>query len=81
MAVTGIIGALNAFTEIYAMTKGGPIVTVLGKSLGATKLTGYYLFTKWEQSEFGYAAAMSYALLVLTIVISKVQEKVLTPED
>lgn len=81
MAVTGIIGALNAFTEIYAMTKGGPIMTVFGKSLGATKLTGYYLFTKWEQSEFGYAAAMSYALLVLTIIISKVQEKVLSPED
>ncbi|HBC74677.1 MAG: hypothetical protein A2008_09010 [Candidatus Wallbacteria bacterium GWC2_49_35] len=81
MAVTGIIGALNAFTEIYAMTKGGPIMTVFGKSLGATKLTGYYLFTKWEQSEFGYAAAMSYALLVLTIIISKIQEKVLSPED
>jgi len=81
MAVTGIIGALNAFTEIYAMTKGGPIMTLFGKSLGATKLTGYYLFTKWEQSEYGYAAAMSYALLVLTIVISKVQEKYLRADD
>ncbi|HNY12217.1 MAG TPA: sugar ABC transporter permease [Candidatus Wallbacteria bacterium] len=81
MAVTGIIGALNAFTEIYAMTKGGPILTLFDKSLGATKLTGYYLFTKWEQSEYGYAAAMSYALLILTIVISKVQEKFLHAED
>lgn len=80
MAVTGIIGALNAFTEIYAMTKGGPIVSFLGHSVGATKLTGYYLFTKWEQSEFGYAAAMSYILLILTIVISKVQEKFLSSE-
>lgn len=81
MAVTGIIGALNAFTEIYAMTKGGPIMTLFGKSLGATKLTGYYLFTKWEQSEYGYAAAMSYVLLILTIVISKVQEKYLRADD
>jgi len=81
MAVTGIIGALNAFTEIYAMTEGGPIVSIAGKSLGATKLTGYYLFTKWEQSEYGYAAAMSYILLILTIVISKVQEKFLSAED
>ena len=31
MVITGIIGSLNAFTEIYAMTAGGPQVVVGGE--------------------------------------------------
>lgn len=81
MIITGITGALNAFTEIYAMTKGGPIVNIGGQALGATKLTGYYLFTKWEQSEYGYAAAISYALLVLTLIISVINARIFRSEE
>lgn len=81
MVITGTTGALNAFTEIYAMTKGGPIVNMGGEALGATKLTGYYLFTKWEQSEYGYAAAISYALLVLTLIISVVNARLFRSEE
>lgn len=71
MMIMGTMAALNAFTEIYAMTDNGGPVVLLGKNtLGATKLTGYYLFTKWENHQYGYAAAMSYVMLVITVVIS-----------
>ncbi|MDD2717462.1 MAG: sugar ABC transporter permease [Candidatus Wallbacteria bacterium] len=71
MIITGTMAALNAFTEIYAMTDSGGPVVLLGKNtLGATKLTGYYLFQKWENHQYGYAAAMSYVLLVITVTIS-----------
>lgn len=71
MVITGTMASLNAFTEIYAMTdNGGPVIVLKNQTLGATKLTGYYLFTKWQQQEYGYAAAISYILLIITIVIS-----------
>ncbi|MFW5782499.1 MAG: carbohydrate ABC transporter permease, partial [Candidatus Muiribacteriaceae bacterium] len=51
MVITGVIASLNAFTEIYVMTSGGPNVTISesvpffgGTTQGATKVTGYYLF-------------------------------------
>jgi multiple sugar transport system permease protein len=44
MVIIGTIGALNAFAEVYAMTGGGPNVDVGGKALGATWVTGYYVF-------------------------------------
>jgi ABC-type sugar transport system permease subunit len=81
MVITGTIGALNAFTEIFAMTKGGPIINIGGHPLGVTKLTGYFLFTKWEQSDYGYAAAISYALLVLTLIISVINAKVFKSDE
>jgi ABC-type sugar transport system permease subunit len=81
MVITGVTGALNAFTEIFAMTKGGPIINLGGHSLGASKLTGYYLFTKWEQSEYGYAAAISYGLLVLTLIITVINIKFMNAEE
>lgn len=81
MLFTGVAGALNSFTEIYAMSKGGPIINLGGDALGATKLTGYYLFTKWEQSEYGYAAAISYALLILALLITFVQRRMMKMEE
>ncbi len=46
MVITGVIGSLNTFTEIYAMTgdTGGPSITVLGESVKVAKLSGYHLF-------------------------------------
>lgn len=75
MVVTGTIGALNAFTEIFAMTKGEPTISFAGHTLGVTKVTGYYLFSKWEACDYGYAAAISYALLVLTLAVTRTSQK------
>lgn len=82
LIITGTIASLNAFTEIYSMTDdGGPFVTVGERVLGATRLTGYYLFQKWQQREYGYAAAMSFILLALTLAISFVNKKAMNLED
>ncbi len=79
LAVMGTIASLNAFTEIYAMTQdGGPFtVHFMGEIQGATKLSGYYLFEKWSQMKYGYAAAISYVLLVITLIISVVNVRLL----
>ncbi|MFA5479588.1 MAG: sugar ABC transporter permease [Candidatus Muiribacteriota bacterium] len=88
MVITGVIGSLNAFTEIYIMTSGGPNVTIGesvpffgGTTQGATKVTGYYLFRKFRDLKLGYAAAMSYILLFITIFITFLNMKLLKKED
>ncbi len=81
MVIIGTISALNAFVEVYAMTSGGPNVDVGGRALGATWVTGYYVFdTFYTQFKLGYAAAMSYVLLALTLIISLVNRRFLRSE-
>jgi len=81
MVIIGTISALNAFAEVYAMTSGGPNVDVGGKALGATWVTGYYVFDAfYNQFRLGYAAAMSYVLLALTLIVSVVNRRFLSPE-
>jgi ABC-type sugar transport system permease subunit len=81
MILTGIIGSLNAFTEIYAMTAGGPQVVVGGETLGSTSVVGYYLYKQFEAGRYGYAAAISYVLLALTLVITFVQQRLMPSES
>ncbi|HMM60007.1 MAG TPA: sugar ABC transporter permease, partial [Candidatus Rifleibacterium sp.] len=57
MVITGVIGSLNAFTEIYAMTSGGPQVVMGGETVGSTSVAGYYLFKQFDSGNYGYAAA------------------------
>ncbi len=77
MVITGMIGALNSFTEIYAMTSGKPSIVVFGKTMEATRVTGYYLFRQWDRMNYGYAAAMSYFLLIITLFVSYINAKIL----
>ncbi len=82
MVVIGTIGALNAFVEVYAMTSGGPSVDVGGRALGATWVTGYHIFdTFYNQWRLGYAAAMSYVLLALTMIVTLVNRRFLGERD
>jgi multiple sugar transport system permease protein len=82
MVIIGTISALNAFAEVYAMTSGGPNVDVGGRALGATWVTGYYVFdTFYTQFRLGYAAAMSYVLLALTLIVSLVNRRFLSVEE
>jgi multiple sugar transport system permease protein len=81
MVIIGVVAALNAFAEIYAMTSGGPSVNVGGKAYGSTWVTGYYLFdTFYVKLKLGYAAAMSYVLLAIAIAISLVNLRILRPK-
>ncbi|MBN2055234.1 sugar ABC transporter permease [bacterium] len=81
IVITGTIGALNAFTEIYAMTSGGPTVVIGSASHGMTTVSGYYLFRKFESMQLGYAAAISYVLFFITLVISIINARIFKSED
>lgn len=79
LMVTGIMGALNAFTEIYAMTSntGGPAIQVFGRTLRAATVSGYYLFRDFREGFYGYSAAISYVLMIIAILISLINMKLL----
>ena len=62
LATLGVIGALKTFDVPYLVTKGGPN--------HATEFLGTYIYqTMVQQKHFGYAAAISIALLLLAIVV------------
>jgi ABC-type sugar transport system permease subunit len=77
--------SLNAFTEIYAMTRDGtptvsPTLPVFGQvTVGASRISGFYLFQEFELGHYGTAAAISYILLVVAVVVSIVNVKILQP--
>lgn len=60
LAMLGLIGALKTFDVPYLVTKGGPN--------HGTEFLGTYIYqTMVQQKHFGYAAAISVALLVLAV--------------
>jgi multiple sugar transport system permease protein len=88
LVVTGIMAALNGFTEIYAMTDatGGPHFTdstgmFANETLGSTKISGFYLWKVFSFGRYGYAAAMSYILLLVALSISYLNARWLSPQD
>ena len=81
MVITGVIGSLNAFTEIYAMTSGGPQVVMGGETVGSTSVAGYYLFKQFDSGNYGYAAAISYMLLIITLGITWLQQRIASRND
>lgn len=78
MLITGTIASLNAFTEIFAMTNntGGPTFTVWGETVRTASLSGYYLYSKFADGFYGQAAAISYFILVITVIISVINMKI-----
>lgn len=63
MAIVSSISALKVFTEIYVMTRGGP--------LDASTTVVYYLYQQsFENLEMGYANAIGMVLFVIILVFS-----------
>lgn len=63
VAIVSSISALKVFTEIYVMTKGGPI--------NATTTVVYYLYTQaFENLNMGYANAVGMVLFVIILIFS-----------
>lgn len=81
LVIIGVINALSAFAEFYAMTGGGPTINVFGKALGATKVSGVLLFRHFESLNLGYAASISWILLAITLCISLLSIKVIRYEE
>jgi multiple sugar transport system permease protein len=66
ITIMAAIGTLQAFDQIYVMTHGGPFF----KTETLVMLTYRIGF---EQNRFGYAAAVSWVLLVLVFALSMLQ--------
>lgn len=63
VGLTGTIGAMQVFTPIYMMTKGGPE--------GTTDVVGYHIYSAaWERFQIGEASAMSVILFGVVLVLS-----------
>lgn len=83
LVVTGVMGALNAFSEIYAMTddSGGSSIAIGGETLRSARISGYHLYKVFSQSQYGEAAAISFGLLAFALIISFLNFKILKPRD
>ena len=61
--VLGIITSLQVFTQVMILTEGGPA--------GATRLVGIYIYElAFVNQRFGYAAAVSWSLFVVALLVS-----------
>lgn len=64
--IVALIAALQAFDQIYVMTGGGPY--------GTTQTVVMEIYTSgFKKLELGFASALSYVLLLVTLVLSIVQ--------
>lgn len=63
--VVGIIGAFQAFDQVYVMTDGGPV--------GSTTTVVYYLVARFRSLDLGHASAAAYLLVAVLVVISVIQ--------
>lgn len=63
VGVTSMISAMQVFTPVYMMTKGGPE--------GTTDVVGYHIYSAaWERFQIGEASAMSLVLFVIILALS-----------
>lgn len=70
LAVVGTVFALQSYTSVYLLTRGGPF--------GSTRVIGYYLFeTAFERFDLGYGAAITVFVMVLTLAVALVQMRLL----
>ncbi len=83
LSITGLVGALNAFAEIYALTDdtGGTSLEIGDTTLRSANVSGYHLFKVFNESMYGEAAAISFVLLAIAIVIAWINFRVLNPRD
>lgn len=72
LSVTGLVGVLNSFTEVYALTNatGGPAFSFFGNTVQAARVSGFHMYRYFDESFYGHAAAMSFLLLTIALVIA-----------
>jgi multiple sugar transport system permease protein len=69
VTVTTGIGYLQFFEEPFVMTKGGPLDSTISVSM--------YTYNQFGFGNYGFAAAMSYVLFVVIIVLTGLQFRLL----
>ena len=66
LAVTGVIGALQVFTPVYVITRGGP--------LDSTNTAVYHIYRRaFQEFDFGYASAQSWVLFAIIFLVTVIQ--------
>lgn len=66
LAVTGVIGALQVFTPVYVITRGGP--------LDSTNTAVYHIYRRaFQEFDFGYASAQSWVLFAVIFLVTVIQ--------
>lgn len=74
VAIIATIGSLKIFTEIYVMTRGGPV--------GATKTLVYYIYERaFENLDLGIASAAGIVLMLILLLFSVLEMKLSPKED
>jgi ABC-type sugar transport system permease subunit len=63
--IYGIIGSYQIFDQVYVMTQGGPVYST-------TSLT-YYLVSKFQNLQLGYASSIAYMLFLILVIFSFLQ--------
>lgn len=72
LAVTGLIGAFQVFTQILVLTPNGGV-------LGDTTTIVKYLYDKgFRDNDYSYASAMAFALFVIVVVATLAQQRALS---
>ena len=73
VVVTQTIFSFQVFVPVYQMTKGGP--------LDSTKVIVFYIYQQgFLFQDMGYASAISMIVLVLILIVSVIQMRVLRSE-
>jgi ABC-type sugar transport system permease subunit len=74
LAITGVIGALQVFTQVYVLTQGGP--------LQSSETVLYYIYQQgFVFFHGGSASAAAVLLLAVGIIVSVLQLRVLARRD
>ena len=70
--ITGLIASLQAYILILVMT--GSAAATAGGPENSTLVIGLYIYRQaFEYFDFGYAAALSWALFVFIMIITAIQ--------
>lgn len=70
LTVIGTVFALQAYTAVYLLTRGGPF--------GSTRVIGYYLYeVAFERFDLGYGSAITIVLMVITLAVALIQAALL----
>ena len=72
-SLIGTIGLLFVFEEPFVMTRGGP--------LNATTTVSFHIYSQFGFGNYGYAAAMSYALFIAVVLLSILQFRLLRTDE
>ena len=66
VVIFGLIGSFQVFDQVFILTSGGPD--------RATETIVYRIYTEaFGNGKLGYASALSYVLLIMTLIVGLIQ--------